>query len=556
MHSLNISSRVLSPILEQIETPMSRSIRAMLGNDDYRGILRISVDPRSYQNAVDYYKDAFCASLLRKMQRPVPGVDRRHAAVQKWILGEQQCFWTNERLSPFLYGAPLGSHDRVIRDFLSRVKKKIASWIGTKPPSLNSISELGRFGPGATFSDRGRLTTVPDKMVSIPTITPSALRYLIPWAPTKWGQLVSSRQKGKIDVVRGNRFTTVPKTGLTDRAIAVEPAINIFYQLAFGKSIRTRLKASTGWDLLVAQPIHREMARKSSLDKSFCTIDLSNASDTLCINLVRLLLPPLWLEELLALRSTHTFIDGKWRLLEKFSSMGNGFTFELETLVFAAICSTLLNDLGRPGLLGKDVFVFGDDIIIPDECFSLAKSVLNFCGFVLNDEKCFHGSDKFRESCGGDFFEGADVRPFFISDDIFDPWELLPTRNGLYGGLQKLASLGHPIDFRCLDALDNQMPREIRRCVGPVELGDSVIHSPESEWRPKWKHGIRYFRARIVIPSLLRWNHWTDDVVLACALYGTGDGTPKVTPRRSSDRGGITPRNPLLSYKVGWVPFS
>jgi hypothetical protein len=34
-------------------------------------------------------------------------------------------------------------------------------------------------------------------------------------------------------------------------------------------------------------------------------------------------------------------------------------------------------------------------------------------------------------------------------------------------------------------------------------------------------------------------------VVLACATYGTGNR-----------RGGVIPRDGVLSYKVGWVPFS
>lgn len=276
MSSLNISSRALSPFLEQVQTRTAHKLSSLLGANDWRGILSLSVDPRAHDTALSYYREAVVISLLRKMSTDVGGVDRRTPTVQKWLQGERDCFRSNERLSPYLYGAFLEAQDMAILRFFQRVAKRIEAWIGPTPPSLDSANELGKFGPGATFCDKGRLTTVPDKITLKPTLTRGALWYLLPWSQTCWGR-ITAQQHGEVDWCRGNRFTTVPKTGLIDRAIAVEPSINIYYQLAMGTSIRKRLKASTGWDLKEAQPIHREMARKSSIDKSFCTIDLSNA---------------------------------------------------------------------------------------------------------------------------------------------------------------------------------------------------------------------------------------------------------------------------------------
>jgi hypothetical protein len=276
------------------------------------------------------------------------------------------------------------------------------------------------------------------------------------------------------------------------------------------------------------------------------------------IELVRLVMPPRWFEELNALRSPFTFFPGRdgghWHKLEKFSSMGNGFTFELETLIFAALCAVLLRENGFRGVLGDDFFVFGDDIIVPDSLTREVKAVLNYCGFSLNEEKSFSGSVGFRESCGGDFFEGADVRPFYLKEPVNDPWQLLPDLNGLRRSLKKLESLtGRPYSSDPLIPLMELLPAEVRKCRGPIWLGDIVLHSEESEWRMKWKSdGIRYFQAVVAVPRLLPFHHWHPDVILASAVYGMGDGT------RGSNRGpgGVSPRDPDLSYKLKWVPSS
>lgn len=542
MDSLNTSLRVLLPLLEELGTPRSLSVAICLRYGAYGEVLSFQTDPRHYDNAERYFADAQATSLIKKLPKlPLHGVDRRAAALKKWQAGEHQCFLSNERLSPYLFGAH-APEDEVMSLFFRDVKKKIRSWIGSRPPDLDEIR--GRFGPGATFSDRGRLTTVPDKMTSTPTLTRGAAWYVLPFQATAWGRL-GPKSRGNLSWVRGNRYLTVPKTALIDRSIAAEPSINVFYQLGLGSTIRRRLSINAGWDLDRAQDIHRRIARESSRTREFATLDLSNASDTVCFNLVRLVLPAAWFEELKALRSPSTLVDGKWHVLEKFSSMGNGYTFELETLIFSALISVLLSKCGRSGQLGDDFFVFGDDIIIPDDMSRAVVAMLNYCGFSINKEKSFSGSVGFRESCGGDFFEGADVRPFYLKEHINDPWQLLPDCNGVRRTLKRLAALRGRESFEVLHPWLDSLPTVVRTCTGPEELGDVVLHADESQWRGRWKHGIRYFRAVIRVNKVLPWEHWKGPVVLASALYGVGDG-----------RIGVTPRDSPFSYAVRWVPRS
>jgi len=516
------------------------------------GILSYSIDPRSYVSPEKYFRDAQAIALFKKRRDlKLPGVDLYSATLKKWWDAERECYKSNERLSRFFFPNTLGEQDLAILDFVSKIRKKILAWIGPKPPTLDNIQ--GRFGPGATYSDRGRLTTVPDKMSSTPTLTYGAFWYILPFLQTKWGRVGQEQHRG-IDHVRGNRFQVVPKTALIGRPIAIEPAINIFYQLGLGTSLRRRLQKATGWDLDHVSDIHRNIVRENSITGKFATIDLSSASDTVCLELVRLLMPPAWFGELQALRSPFTLIGNKWVKLEKFSSMGNGYTFELETLIFAAILSVLLEEEGAMGILGKDLYVFGDDIILPTTHARSAIAALRFFGFSVNTEKTFLDDVHFRESCGADFFLGVDVRPVYLKDAVYEPVELIPWINSVRHLYKKLEGFGQEKRYSGWHCLLDCLPANVKACRGPDALGDVVIHDDVDKWRYKWKsNGIRYFRAVKAIPKKLSWGHWNSEVVLASALYGVGDGKPHPFVGGTV---GVTPRNPPISYKVGWVPYS
>jgi hypothetical protein len=161
------------------------------------------------------------------------------------------------------------------------------------------------------------------------------------------------------------------------------------------------------------QSYHKLLARLGSLFGNLATIDLSNASDTVCINLVKLLLPSAWFEALFALRSPHTFIAGHWAKLEKFSSMGNGFTFELESLIFWALDKTV----SYFSSISSVVSVYGDDIIVHTDIAHDLVYVLSVFGFTTNPDKSFIDGP-FRESCGGHYHNGSDITPFYIREPL------------------------------------------------------------------------------------------------------------------------------------------
>jgi len=106
--------------------------------------------------------------------------------------------------------------------------------------------------------------------------------------------------------------------------------------------------------------------------------------------------------------------------LPMFSTMGNATTFPIETLIFWALGeATVMHDSGTNSTLlssksGK-VSVFGDDCILPVVNCETFLRVATSVGFIVNEEKSsFAPVPGFRESCGGDFFRGYDVRPLHL----------------------------------------------------------------------------------------------------------------------------------------------
>jgi hypothetical protein len=543
--------RTALAICEGLATPTSLGAWLRLKYGEFDDLAVKQVHPKHYLDAKSYARDVFATSFLRKYVELPTSFDREAVALDNFWLSEKQCFRTNERLHPYVEGwVSHPSATKGMQDFLSRVRKIVSCLLGPCPDLMD-----GRFGPGATFGDRGHLTTVPDKMSSRPTLTPSAIYFTFPWSGTAWAKACVADGRD-LAFVRGNRFTTVPKDCTKDRGIAVEPSINLFYQLAYGGLMKKRL-GRAGFDLLRAQDIHKRVACEASKEGHFATIDLSNASDTVCTNLVKLVLPSRWFDVMSDLRSSHTLVKGKWVKLEKFSSMGNGFTFELETTIFAAIVMACMEVKGLTPLPGDNVFVFGDDIICPTEVFSEVKIALQFFGFTPNEKKTF-SEGMFRESCGGDYFDGVDVRPFFLKKEPNEPQEYIAMANGI-------ARLGRqdPFDtdrprhlrrawFSVLDAL----PAHIRRLRGPSELGDLLVHDEdETKWQISVKHSIRYFRCyRPARFARVGWENWKPDVVLAAALYGVSDTLVGAPGKQISV--GLTPRGSVLGYKVAWVPHS
>ena len=135
------------------------------------------------------------------------------------------------------------------------------------------------------------------------------------------------------------------------------------------------------------QSRNRELAKEGSMTNQLATIDLSSASDSVSLRLVDDLLPPRWADFIGQTRSEEILLpDGTWHRLAKVSSMGNGFTFELESLIFWALSAACVDLLE---VEDRRVGIYGDDIIVHTSVAPHLVSILGYYGFQTNKTKTF-----------------------------------------------------------------------------------------------------------------------------------------------------------------------
>lgn len=355
-------------------------------------------------------------SLLSKYvdEKTDPADVRRHRAIVKWLGVERLNQRTNLRLfstDPQFTG--MGSGHQI----LIKAARLIERTLGPKPPE--DLLSRGSFSGGATTSVKRGVGTLAKKFSGTRDVTPRAWEVLKPHLSEFEAWTTYSAEVLKPRLVKGNVLFTVPKTALIDRVACKEPDYNIFAQKAVGDFIRGRLRRKARIDLN-DQSVNRRLACEGSKTGKLATIDLSSASDSLTTGLVSLLLPHEWFKLLDALRCDKTFIDGLSHENAMFSSMGNGFTFELESLIFWALAHTIR---GVTRAYGK-ISVYGDDIIVPASCAGALIQFLFWVGFRTNVKKTFIRGP-FRESCGGHYYGGFDVTPFYLRRPIKDVSDLI-----------------------------------------------------------------------------------------------------------------------------------
>jgi hypothetical protein len=207
-----------------------------------------------------------------------------------------------------------------------------------------------------------------------------------------------------VSICDNNRVTAVPKNWKIDRMIACEPEGNLSFQLAFDQFAKERLRRH-GIDLS-DQSLNQDLAREGSITGHLCTVDFKNASDTVSENLVWLLFPWEWAVILSDFRCPTYKMGkvGRSRIYEKFSSMGNGSTFCIETLIFASIAFAVHS---------KEYSVYGDDVIVESSLFQDYQQLATYLGFTINPDKT-HYEGNYRESCGYHWIHGIDITPLYI----------------------------------------------------------------------------------------------------------------------------------------------
>jgi len=352
-------------------------------------------------------------------------------AIKVFLAGEKKCCVTNRFLRKKVF--PTDS-------IHWEVKSLIYEILGDLPDDF--LNQEVTFGPGSTVNPGGRgyaetnaFFKLSDKLYvneSSKVFLAAHLSYQPFWINSlalhyhinddvprlQYEMSVFDKHFVPVPDVFPNRLGFVPKKKDVSRTIGVELNGQVILQQCMGRLIRTRLK-HFGLNLN-SQSRNQHLARMAKVF-GLSTVDVENASNTLSIETVRKLLPSDWFCVLDCFRqkagSNKKHLP--YKQYDMFSSMGNGFTFELESLIFycIALCVARRSAPISKGAGSKTdtrtVAVYGDDIIVPQNCYTGLVSVLRMYGFKVNDEKSFH-SGLFFESCGFDYYDSVAVRPFFV----------------------------------------------------------------------------------------------------------------------------------------------
>lgn len=408
-----------------VPTPLPRTVHSTFVEMLVQRLDKVCVDLEGY---TDYRQAArFKASYLREnllskfvSESTTSADQRRQAAITKWLAMDDRNNRTNTRLLALDTDFGWGHSERV-----KVVAREVIRQVIGSSPDLNILRD-GQFTNGASTRVKRGPTAIAEKYVGDLHVTREAWPYFRAYVLDEspfWSDIC---ELGLVQpkFVDASVMFTVPKNSEIDRVACKEPEINMFLQRAVGNYFREKLRRN-GIDLN-DQSRNRGLAREASRARKLATIDLSSASDLISSQLVFELLPFGWFDLLNDLRVKYTMIDDTRYELNMFSSMGNGFTFELESLIFFSLARAvayLTKTRGR-------ISVYGDDIIVPRSMAGALVKCFQWFGFKVNTKKSFWRG-QFNESCGGHYFAGCDVTPFYIRAPLSTLPDLMLTLNQL-----------------------------------------------------------------------------------------------------------------------------
>lgn len=275
-----------------------------------------------------------------------------------------------------------------------------------------------------------------------------------------------------------SRLKFVPKDITKSRSICMEPNSFMYYQQEVLRYMRNTM-ASSPISMFVNmddQTVNQRAAIHGSQYLSSDTIDLSSASDSVHIDLVKGVFPRDWLFYMLGTRTSSTYVPGSSepRRLKKFAPMGSAICFPTQCILFTAVClyaylavyrkmtteqisvtTEMLEEFVASSLYRtrsantpfkkkyEPPVVYGDDIIIDARASDEVIHTLSRLGFSVNRSKSFTSSQSFRESCGVYAYEGLDVTPMqfripFIKKGRWDA----KTFASFIGGINKMKAAG------------------------------------------------------------------------------------------------------------------
>jgi hypothetical protein len=480
--------------------------------------------------------------------------ERADAAELEFLASNERCRVYNETFDPSTFNGFIAAVLGEVSVMLHNVFCDSVNSI-----SLSNIAAFLRVGPGASSDVRDRLGTFWKLMQGTISFS-SVLVYQVYRACTHVSPLTHVAETtrramyGRHDFLNSlAQFLSVPKTGEKNRGICKQPSGNMVLQLSTHEILVRLLKRWFDCNLENQQELNKNLAMLGSLESfnmttrtwNWCTLDLSEASNFPSV-IVRYLFPVAVVQWLVLIRSTYIRVGKRTYEKHMLSTMGNGFTFSLMTLLLSAIVKVLysfadlpeydtfanLHSLGKKGDRIKTWAVYGDDIIVDRRVYGPLIKVLSALGFMVNDKKSF-SEGPFRESCGGDYYHGYDVRPVFCQS--------LTTQADIFSLINRLNnwSVKHSVNLSgSIEILMESLGKDRSTFIPNWEGVDAGLHAPFSLYNrvdvkkvpfPLRKEidphvdtlgtkspSIYYTRYRPTTPSIILYKETARDVKWSC----------------------------------------
>lgn len=545
-------------ILEALSIPHSLALAITLRYSEYSELYRLLGEPLPlecrmnqlpYENISEYRAYFQANALFSKADDLPPQEGLAEKALQDFLDCETLNRETNTRFllrevsSPLIY-----TTSRLIADCLGNYSEM-------------DMAQNLRFGPGVSSNCRGSMATLAHKLEADISCTPRS--FDIVERTFKHFFQYYHRLKPIVAIEQFNIFTTVPKTFKQERGICIGQHGNIIVQLAYGAQLRQRFKRFV--DLNVAADFHQHLVEKKW--REIATIDLRAASQMIARRAVQAVWPEQWLSVMDDLREEYTKLpDGTLNYNQHYSAMGNGFTFEMESILFYNLAkAAMLN----AGLKWKYLSVFGDDIIVDRHCGPTVIQALKDFGFIPNDEKTFLDGP-FKESCGVDTLRGRNIRPVFLRN--IKNGKLIESLYKLANNITRMAAnSGHGLHldsrfYRAWVCVVRKIPEHRRfyssgvdpdyrsgkysRIEEYVPGSDTVIYCFEGKNSPAGCTGFRIARKYDS-----KYRYWPDagDIQLGLALLG---GSPDGELHRGSHPYKIVKRKLRYRLKLSTMVWS
>lgn len=499
----NLRNNVTLDLLEAIDTPRALALAIAYRGAAYKNVpadLLQEDHPIQHDSAYSFWKHRQAIALFKKSEYLDYEGDAELESLQSFFEVDQNC----QNSDNLILNA-----DFKLRSILQKASEYIQYVLG-ETPNMDSIYKKLVFTTGSVSGLSGKDVNLVTKLQEL-TALPVSRGALPLVSYLTRDPLISNVYINSVPVDYATLFT-VKKQFNKVRVAAKSQLGNMLLQRPIGVHIANRLK-KVGIDLAVQPKFHAFLVEK--FWDVYATVDQSDASDRICVELVRTLLPYDWFRLLDLTRHRHLkFEDGSTQKMLKFANQGNGFIFELQTLIYYALAkATVWYEHGVKAAEETLISVFGDDLICEEQYAPAVVKTLESVGQKINLSKSYL-TGRFKESCGVDTFDGFSIRPLYLKKHS----------RGLRG-IYEIHNLVVSISWRSVDNLcfnstysrallrvRNTIEIHKHRSYGSPKFGDSVLWSSDQR-TGYYKGGVWYQKQLTNTHFTKRSKEWTDEYV-------------------------------------------